>query len=146
MYEIIFTIHSYVAYVVLAILLLVFINAIRGWFGNKMFTPEKDYRISLFGLILAHIQLLIGLILYFVSAKGLNTVQELGMGGMDSASRLLAIEHPFVNILAVILITVGWSRHKKFLEAKKKFKSIAIFYGLGLLFILSRLPWGQWLG
>ena len=146
MYEIIFTIHSYVAYVVLAILLLVFINAIRGWFGNKMFTPEKDYRISLFGLILAHIQLLIGLILYFVSAKGLNTVQELGMGGMDSASRLLAVEHPFVNILAVILITVGWSRHKKFLEAKKKFKSIAIFYGLGLLFILSRLPWGQWLG
>lgn len=146
MYEIIFTIHSYVAYVVLAMLLLVFINAIRGWFGNKMFTLEKDYRVSLFGLILAHIQLLVGLILYFVSAKGLNTIQELGMGGMDTASRLLAVEHPFVNILAVILITVGWSRHKKFLEAKKKYKNIAIFYGLGLLFIVSRLPWGQWLG
>ncbi len=145
MYEIIFTIHTYVAYVVLAILLLVFVNAAQGWFGNKTFTLEKDYRIGLFGLIFAHIQLLIGLILYFVSAKGLNTVQELGMGDMGPAARLLAVEHPFVNILAVILITVGWSRHKKFLEAKKKFKSITIFYGLGLLFIVSRLPWGQWL-
>jgi hypothetical protein len=28
--------------------------------------------------------------------------------------------------------------------ATAKFKKIAIFYGLGLLLILSRIPWGQW--
>jgi len=88
--------------------------------------------------------LVIGLILFFVSPSGLNAIQELGMGGMNSESRLLAVEHPFTNILAIILITVGWSRHKKFMEGKKKFKSIAIFYGLGLLLILSRIPYGQW--
>lgn len=142
--EILQNIHSYFAYAVLAILILAVLNAISGLMGNKMFTLEKDYRISLFALILSHIQLVLGLILYFVSSNGLQAVQELGMGGMNSAARLLAVEHPFINIIAVVLITIGWSRHKKFMEGKKKFKSIAIFYGLGLVLILSRIPWGQW--
>ena len=142
--EILQTIHSFFAYGVLAILILAVINAISGLVGNRMFTIEKDYRLSLFALILSHIQLVLGLILFFVSANGLKAIQELGMGGMNSAARLLAVEHPFINIIAIVSITIGWSRHKKFMEGKKKFKSIAIFYGLGLALILSRIPWGQW--
>lgn len=142
--EILQIVHSYFAYAVLGILVLAVLNAIRGLMGNKMFTLEKDYRISLFALILSHIQLVLGLLLFFVSANGLKAIQELGMGGMNSAARLLAVEHPFINIIAIVLITIGWSRHKKFLEGKKKFKNIAIFYGLGLVLILSRIPWGQW--
>ena len=142
--EILQIIHSYFAYAVLAILILAVINAVSGLMGNRMFTMEKDFRVSLFALILSHIQLVLGLILYFVSSNGLKALQELGMGGMNSAARLLAVEHPFINIIAIVLITIGWSRHKKFLEGKKKFKSIAIFYGLGLVLILSRIPWGQW--
>lgn len=144
MYETIQSIHSYFAYIALAILVLAVINAISGWLGDKMFTPEKDFRLSLFAFIVSHIMLLIGLILFFVSPSGLSAIQELGMGGLNSASRLLAVEHPFINIIALVLITIGWSRHKKFMEGKKKFKSIAIFYGLGLVLILSRIPWGQW--
>jgi hypothetical protein len=136
--------HSYLAYAVLAILFLAVANAISGLVGNKMFTMQKDLRLSLFALIFSHIQLLIGFILFFVSPNGLSAIQGHGMGGLTSAARLLAVEHPFVNILAVILITVGWSRHKKFMEGNKKFKSIAIFYGLGLILLLSRIPWGQW--
>jgi hypothetical protein len=95
-------------------------------------------------LILTHLQLLLGLVLYFVSANGFNAIRTLGMGGLNAAARLLALEHPLINIIAVALITVGWSRHKKFMEARKKFKAIALFYGLGLLLILSRIPWAQW--
>ena len=144
MYEAIQTLHSYLAYIVLAVLFLAVANAILGLVGNKMFTPQKDLRLSLFTLILSHIQLVVGLILFFISANGLKAIQTLGMGGLNAPSRLLAVEHPFVNILAIILITIGWSRHKKFIEGNKKFKAIAIFYGLGLLLILSRIPWDQW--
>lgn len=143
-YQWILQLHSYLAYVALAFLFLAVANAIMGFAGNKMFTLHKDTRLSLFTLILCHLQLLIGLALFFVSPSGLNAIQELGMGGMNSAARLLAVEHPFVNILALILITIGWSKHKKILEGKKKFKTIAIYYGLGLVLILSRIPWGQW--
>lgn len=144
MYQTLLNLHSYLAYLALAVLFLAVANAIIGLAGNKMFTLQKDLRISLFALIFSHIQLLVGLVLYFVSPIGFNAVQQLGMGGMNSAARLLAVEHPFINILAIVFITIGWSRHKKFLEANKKFKSIAIFYGLGLLLFLSRIPWGQW--
>ena len=134
--EIIKNLHSYLAYVVLAVLIVAVINALLGWLGKKDFTMHKDLRISLFALILSHIQLLVGLVLYFISANGLKAIQALGMSGLN--------EHPFINIIALALITIGWSRHKKFMESDKKFKTISIFYGLGLLLILSRIPWGQW--
>lgn len=142
--ELLLTVHSYLAYVVLAVLFLAVANAIMGWVGNKIFTLEKDLRISLFALILSHIQLLAGLALYLVSSNGWRAIQELGMGGMNAQARLLALEHPLTNVIAIVLITIGWSRHKKAMAAQKKFKSIAIFYGLGLLLILGRIPWNQW--
>lgn len=142
--EILQTAHSYLAYVVLAILFLAVANAITGLMSNRIFNLQKDFRISLFALIFSHLQLVLGLVLFFVSTNGFSAIKELGMGGLNSAARLLAVEHPLINIIAIILITIGWSRHKKFMEAKRKFKAIAIFYGLGLILILSRIPWGQW--
>ena len=138
-------IHSYLSYAVLLILILAVSNALKGWLTKKPeFSLDKDYRISLLALILSHIQLLLGLAVYFTSASGFSAIQEYGMGGLNSAARMLAVEHPFVNILAIALITIGWSKHKKVMEATAKFKKISIFYGLGLLLILSRIPWGQW--
>lgn len=145
-YQYTLILHSYLAYIVLAILFLSVSNAIMGLAAKKLFTLQKDFRISLFTLILSHMQLVIGLLLYFVSPNGFQAINEYGMGGLNAAARLLAVEHPFINILAVALITIGWSRHKKFMEAKKKFRTLAIFYGLGLLLIMSRIPWGQWFG
>ncbi|SMC43076.1 hypothetical protein [Cellulophaga tyrosinoxydans] len=145
MYEIIYNLHSFFAYIVLAVLILAVINAITGLMGKRMFTLEKDFRVSLFALIVSHLQLVIGIVLYFVSPKGFGAIQEFGMGGLTSAARLLAVEHPFINIIAIVLITIGWSKHKKLMEADRKFKTIAIFYGLGLVLFLSRLPWGQWI-
>jgi uncharacterized membrane protein len=136
--------HSYLAYIVLALLFLAVANAITGLIGKRMFTLQKDYRLSLFTLILCHMQLLVGLLLYFISSNGFYAVKTLGMGGMNSAARLLAVEHPLINIIAVALITIGWIRHKKFMEARKKFKVIALLYGLGLLLILTRIPYDQW--
>ncbi len=144
MYEIIYNLHSFFAYAVLAILIVAVVNAISGLKAERIFNLEKDFRISLFALILTHLQLTVGLILYFVSPKGFSAIKELGMAGMPTATRLLAVEHPFINIIAVALITIGWSRHKKFMEGNKKFKSIAVFYGIGLVLFLSRIPWGQW--
>lgn len=143
--EIVLNVHSYLAYVVLAVLFIAVANALLGLTGKKMFTLERDFRISLFGLIVSHIQLLVGLALYFMSPNGLQAISRLGMGGMNAQARLLALEHPLINIIAVVLITIGWSRHKKFLEGDKKFKAIAVFYGLGLILLLSRVPWGTWL-
>ena len=144
MYSTIKFLHSYWAYLVLIILVLATFNAVMKFFSDKEFSA-KDFRISLFTLIVTHIQLVLGLILYFVSPNGLQSIKMNGMGGLDSLSRLMAVEHPFVAILAVAFITIGYSKHKKKLTSKPKFKSLAIFYSLGLILILSRIPWSNWL-
>jgi len=139
-------IHSYWAYLAVLLLLLAVVNAIIGLTQNKEF-KDKDLRISLFTLIVMHIQLLIGLGWYFMS-PWYKALKEVGMGEAmkDAPLRLQTVEHPLMMILAIVLITMGWSKHKKQAADKGKFKTIAIFYGLGLLFVLSRIPWGQWLG
>lgn len=121
------------------------INAVAGTVTKKEF-GHKDFRIALFALIVTHIQLVIGLILFFVSPLGLKAISNNGMGTVmkDAVLRLNAIEHPTVMILVVILITIGYSKHKKKLVSSKKFKTLAIFYTLGLILLLSRIPWQQW--
>jgi hypothetical protein len=136
-------IHSYWAYVVLLILIVAVINTLRGVIQKKEFT-DKDLRIGLFALIVSHMQLLIGFGWYFMSPwfKALKTNGAAVMS--DKGVRLLAIEHPITMILAIVLITIGWSKHKKKTEALAKFKTLAIFYGLALLLMLSRIPWNNW--
>lgn len=139
MYEFIQKFHSGWAYVVILLLVVATLNALMGYLSKKEFTA-KDKKIALFALIVTHLQLLIGLILYFVSPNGHQSLSNIS----DSQARLTALEHPFAAILAIILITIGWSRHKKTLASDLKFKLILIFYGLGLLLLLGRLPWALW--
>ena len=139
MYETIQSVHSILAYAALGLLVLASINAIFGLTSKKFFT-DKDLRLSLFTLIICHIQLLVGMILYFISPMG-----SAQLGNMkDAAMRLTSLEHPLINIIALVLITIGWSKHKKEESNNGKFKKIAIFYTLGLVLILSRLPWANW--
>ncbi len=143
--DIIKSLHSYWAYLVLIILVLATVNALIKTFGDKEYSA-KDFRISLFALIVSHIQLTIGLILYFVSPR-FELWSELGGGVMgNSLARLYLVEHPLINIIGVALITIGYSKHKKKLSSNGKLKTIAIFYTIALLLFLSRIPWSTWLG
>ncbi len=135
-------IHSYWAYLVLAFLILATVNAFSGVASKREF-KDKDLRVSLFTLIFVHIQLLIGLGWYFMS-PWYKALKENGIGNLDTHQRLLAVEHPLMMIIAIILITIGWSRHKKKTDDAKKFITIGLFYGVALLIILSRIPWSTW--
>ena len=137
------TLHSYWAYIVLAILISVVINAVVGLIQKKEFT-HKDFRLGLFALITTHIQLLIGLGWYFMSPWYKTLKANGGEVMKDSSARLLAVEHPIVMIRAIVLITIGWSKHKKQVKSESKFKTFTIFYGLALVLILSRIPWSNW--
>lgn len=141
MYETIQNLHSWWAYLALAVLLLAVVNAFYGMVSKKSF-ESKDLRISLFALIFSHIQLVLGLVVYFVSPVGF---QAFGTeGAMKNAElRLTMLEHPLINIIAIALITVGWSQHKK-VDASLKFKKITFFYAIGMILILSRIPWKMW--
>ncbi|MDA8874908.1 hypothetical protein [uncultured Winogradskyella sp.] len=143
--EVVQFIHSYWAYLVLLVLVLATFNALFKFFGNKEF-DEKDFRISLFALITMHIQLLIGIVLFFLKDY-FSTISEVGgMGEVmkNSALRNLIVEHPTTMIIAVALVTIGYSKHKKKLVSKPKFKMLAIFYTIALALVLYMIPWNLW--
>ena len=144
MYETVLFIHSYWAYLVLLLLIVASINALVGFTSGKEY-GATNFRIALFTLIVTHIQLLIGLVLYFVSPYFRMFGQE-GMCGVmgDSVLRLYLVEHPLMMIIAVVLVTMGYSKHKTKLTSKPKFKMLAIFYTLALVVMLSRIPWSAW--
>lgn len=146
MYNFIQKLHSGWAYLAILLLIFAIIYSLIGFSGKKEFTA-KDRKIALLGLIGAHIQLLIGLILYFCSPLGYSNIAALGMGEVmkNPALRLTVVEHPLINIIAIILITIGWSKHKKAIMSAAKFKSVLIFYAMGVLLILSRIPWNNWI-
>jgi len=132
-------IHSYWAYIVLIVLILAVVNAVIGLVQKKEFT-HKDFRLGLFTLITTHTQFLIGLILYIVEGR----FKISGEVMKTPEARLLALEHPIMMILAIVLITVGWSKHKKEVKSESKFKKFVIFFGIALVLILSRIPWSNW--
>ncbi|MBC5834923.1 hypothetical protein G6N05_10430 [Flavobacterium sp. F372] len=134
------SIHSTLAYAVLAVVLIAVINAFLGLSSKRNFT-KNDRSLSLVALILSHTQLLVGLVLWATSPLGKDAMSQMS----NSAMRLTAVEHPLVNIIAIVLITIGWSKHKKEESSNGKFKKIGIFYVLGLLLILSRIPWSNWM-
>ena len=137
-------IHSLWAYVVLAVLIIAVVNAFIGLSKKKNF-EVKDLRISLFALIATHIQLIIGLIAYYLSSF-YSIMRDVGMGEVmkNGELRKLLVEHPLTIIIAITLITVGFSKHKKKTTSASKFKTIAIYYTIGLLLILAVIPWNLW--
>lgn len=139
MYTFIQKFHSGWAYLAIVLLVFAVVNSFIGKTSRKEFTA-KDRKIALFALIGVHLQLLVGFILYFVSPLGAASFGQMS----DKALRLTSLEHPLINITAIVLITIGWSKHKKAIESSAKFKSIALFYAIGLVLILSRIPWSLW--
>lgn len=146
MYETVKFLHSYWAYLTLLILIISTFNALVKFFGNKEF-GAFDFRVSLFTLIVSHIQLILGIVLFF-SAGYISIISSSGMGDVMKNGELRSniIEHPLTMIIAVTLITMGYSKHKKKLTSKPKFKLLAIFYTLALVFVLAKIPWEKWLG
>lgn len=145
MYDALQIVHSYWAYLVVLVITLATINALAGFFSKREYAP-KDFRISLFGLITTHLQLLIGIIVFFVSPKILWFKEGVSVGDImgDPLLRLYNVEHPFTMILMVVFVTIGYSKHKKKLTSTPKFKMLAIFYTLAWVLMLSRIPWAEW--
>lgn len=145
MYNTVKILHSYWAYLVLLILILAILNSIIKRMGKKEY-GAKDFRIALFALIVSHIQLLIGFVLYFISPR-FSLFSESGMGEVmkNSVDRLYLIEHPLVNILAIVFITIGYSKHKKKRISLAKFNTLSIYYIIALVLLLSRIPWDSWM-
>lgn len=142
MYHVFKEFHSYIAFLLLAVLVVVIAVGIYGWLAKKPFTKTTRL-LALVGLGAAQLQFSIGLVLYFLSPLGFSNFSGAAM--KNAISRLFVMEHPLMMILAIVLVSVGYVRVKKATDDSKKYKNMVLFYSIGLVFILSRIPWEMWL-
>ncbi len=137
MYEGLKHAHSGLRWIFLILILYTVINAFIKWRNGSDYT-ESDRKAGLFTFIFSHIQLLIGLGLYFISPK----VQAISGEVMKQPiARFFTVEHAMMMILGIILISIGYGKAKRAMDGTQKFKTTFIFFGIGLLLILSRIPW-----
>lgn len=136
MHSLITHLHSLNRWVILGALIASIVIAFIGWRGTKAFT-EGNRKTALVAFIASHIQLLLGFVLWGISPK----VSFSGAAMKDAITRFFVAEHPLMMIIGVVLITMGYIRSKKATEDTKKHKLIFWFYLIGLLVILSRIPY-----
>jgi uncharacterized membrane protein len=125
--------HSGLRWVALILLLLAIVNA----FTSKTF-EKKHKMINLFTMITLHTQLIIGLIQYFITS---GKVKFFDGWMKEAAYRFYGMEHLLGMLIAIVLITVGYSKSKRGTTDAEKFKSIKVFYLIGFILILASIPW-----
>ena len=129
--------HSWLRYAVFILLLIVIIKSLLGWLGKKPF-GSADNKLSLWLLIVTHIQFLIGIILYVVSpfvVFGASTMK-------DDTARYWTVEHAVMMLIAVVLITVARSRSKRAAAAAGKHKTLFLLNIIALIIIIITINMG----
>lgn len=125
--------HSGLRWVAIILLLLAIINA----FTSKTF-EKKHKMINLFTMITLHTQLIIGLVQYFITS---GKVKFFDGWMKEAAFRFYGMEHLLGMLIAIVLITVGYSKSKRGVTDSEKFKPIKLFYLIGFILIIASIPW-----
>ncbi|MEO6633396.1 MAG: hypothetical protein ABIN13_16780 [Mucilaginibacter sp.] len=140
MYQILLTLHSITRWLVLLSLLFAIYRAYRGWLGSKPYT-NVDNAARLFALNMAHMQLVIGIWLYFISPVVSYFLHNFKEAVHERQIRFFGMEHITVMLIAIIFITIGSAKAKRKATDREKFKTMAIWFTISLLLIFTSIPW-----
>jgi len=143
MYTVFLHLHDTLRWLLLAILLVTLVKYLVGWIGNQAW-KKLDNILGIVFTSLMDLQLLIGLVLYFV----LSPVTKMAFGDFGAAMknadlRFYAVEHFVMMLVAVVLVHIGRAKSKKAKIDRKKFKTAFIYYTIALVVILAAIPWNR---
>ena len=134
--------HNVLRWIILILLVISIAKAYSGWKGKKAFSPG-DKKIWLFTMTAAHITFLLGILQLLFGRYGIVTsVLPEGTSIMKNKFyRFFWIEHPFIMIISVALITLGYGMSKKNVPDEVKYRKAFIYFLVALIFILIGIPW-----
>ena len=130
--------HSGLRWIVLILLIGAIVNAARSKSSGRY--EKKDKMLNLFAMISLHIQLVLGLVLYFMNG---NNKIDFSAGWMENyMNRFFGLEHILTMIVAIAIVTIGRRQvEKKLIGTRDKHRKILISYTIGLVLILASIPW-----
>ena len=142
MYTFLLHVHSINRWLVLITALVVIFKSYNGWKGIKPYTKQDNiWHASFVGFV--HLQLLTGLLLYFVySPITQQAFADFGASMKNASLRFWAVEHIAGMVIGTILAQVGRTMAKKAGTDELKFKKAFIFSLIALFIILLSIPFG----
>lgn len=140
MYSTLLILHSTVRWLVLVGLLYSIFRSVRGYRGGKTFSNADNY-LRHWTATIAHIQLVIGVILYVKSPViqyfYKNYPGSRSIGDMSFFGEL----HSTLMLIAVVFITIGSAKAKRKQQDKEKFRTMLAWFSTSLFVILIAIPW-----
>ena len=128
MYKITLDTHNILGIISFAFFVLLFVYILILFFSNKKISKAKI--LSKIIMYLFHLQLLIGIILYFVSPIVDSFLKNTSKMIKDTFTRFSSIEHPVMMILLVILVTL---MNKSISKNKNKPTLIYLLISVGII-------------
>ncbi|MFM7016371.1 MAG: cytochrome B [Bacteroidota bacterium] len=131
--------HSFLRWALMLLLVVSVVKAAMSLSGKNSYTPG-DRKRTLFTMISAHLQLVLGVVLY-VTRGWSNYFSNMADTMKNPTLRYWTVEHITMMILAIVFITIGNIRSKKMDTDAGTYKQILIWFGLALLIIIVAMPW-----
>jgi len=128
--------HSIMRWVVFLLLTASVLTAFNKWLTRKG-SSRADYFLYMFSAISFHTQILVGLILYFLSPK----VQFNEHTMKEAVIRFFTVEHGFMMLLAFVMLLTGRKLAEKTNDPTTRHRRYAIWFGIALLLIIAAIPW-----
>ena len=139
-YTIVLVLHNLVRWVVLLTAAWALVRAWSGWLGKRSWTTT-DRRAGMFFSMSLDIQMLLGLILAFISPILQAAYADLGSLAMQDPFRFFLTAHMPLMIVSVVLAHIGTAVARKGADDTGKHRRAAILFTLAALAIVLAIPW-----
>jgi uncharacterized membrane protein len=140
MFPTLLAIHSLLRWLILLSIVYSIFLAFRGWLKNRRFTNYDNW-IRIITVSFVHIQLIIGIWLYFISPIVAYFLKNFSESLHQTQLRFFGMEHITMMLIGISLVTIGSSIARRKKNDKEKFKAIAIWYSIAFVVIFTSIPW-----
>lgn len=145
MYQITLFLHSYTRWIVVAVSLCTLFIMWRGFLQKREWGKIETIVSRVFVWIFT-LQFIFGATLFFFPNGLAQTAidvmsQDFGIAMKTRDIRFFGMEHPLQMTIAMLVVHLGSSRARKATSSAKQFRWAVICFTLGLLLILSGIPW-----
>jgi len=140
MYQTLTFYHSIIRWLVLISLIYAIYRGYKGYVSNAKFS-KTDNSVRHWTATIAHIQLLIGMLLYTQSPVTKYFWSNFRIAITDMSLAFFGLIHIGLMLAAIVVITIGSALAKRRQTDREKFSTLWRWFLVGLLIIVLAIPW-----
>ena len=140
MYATLLVIHSLFRWLVVGSLLVAIFRAAMGYFQKSSFS-KSDNALRHWTATLAHLQLVLGILLYIKSPIIRYFWANFGEANAQPEMQFFGLIHFTLMFTAVVVITIGSALAKRQLTDAAKYRTMLLWFSAAFILIFIAIPW-----